>query len=479
VSIYITQSHVTITGFTDSNHVTVSANPVVAESVSGQGCFIWGTPDDSYLTAGWTLINASTSCPHVDIMSGYFTITTPPQVLYGNPAACPQLPWQYPYGTPASGLINMLYTAGYHVTGRGRGSTDFGMTPDFNLTPCTNGFSGTACLATPPGGQFESFSITQGSIIGNGTPDTTHAMIDSAVGSLRDISLSNINIAIGFSLHAWNQSLDLESNAAGAYQEFDIGGDTGGVGGSPPFPTATCIRCQADNHLMGYGFHLENNGIWDCLFCKDFGSQGNTVTGNQGFTIAFVAGTNAQLTLTDGGCFEQNSFTGITINKLACGSFGAGSIVNLNKFITNGYNSSVTLSDGIACLSGCTLKARDVVLQAAGTGDSLQLAAGSLLYNLGGNNFWLGQTGSTAPTNAGTTFPYAQETIAGTCAANAASVSSGLATYSVAPATLISDNTSGSSAQVTAVSVTAGTATATVHCVGATDTFTLTFLHKF
>jgi len=163
--------------------------------------------------------------------------------------------------------------------------------------------------------------------------------------------------------------------------------------------------------------------------------------------------------------YGDGIFHGFGVNDAV--QVGAGGNAHLYGSHAIGFNAAGTNTLDCAA-SGANLILENSTIDAGGaSGTAIKSVAGCNLTNLGGN-----KVASGVLSIAGNNFAVSSETQTGTCAANAATVTF-KGSYIAAPLVQISDNTSGSTgAQVTTNTNT----TATIHCNGATDAFTVTVI---
>lgn len=385
-TVAITATHVTVSTFTDANHITVSANPSQANATTGNGCFIWGTPDDTGAATLWTQVNAATTCPKVTLAAGSYLFTTPPQILYSQPTACANLPFVYPFATSQA---NMFFTAGYDLEGRGPGTTTLYLPPDFPETgSCSNGRNSNACFAVPVAGAFRQFSVTSGS--GNGGMPNAKALFNLDVGTLEGVTCAGVAngsthlTSIGVLITYWAQLYQTDFSACGSIA-YDWDSTTGG-GAIPP---SVGIRIASENAYVS-NYQFENGSAASLYWPLGIGTQDGGATNvefaNKGGTV-FVFG---------GGCAES---TGITTGQICWKNTGAAAVNHLSMFDGSGAANNGGEQGMVNTAAAITYMSNSSFL-GNGSGKNYSDFAGSILYDLGGNSL----TGGGGNTINGTVF---------------------------------------------------------------------------
>ena len=139
-------SGTTITGFTDSGHVTVSTNATVTDAT---GCMMAAAIDDTPISQAEAAWDAAPNCPTVSLPAGIMGTMEPH--FHTSPASC-----------NANGLSLGKSDNGQLavVEGQGMGVTQLWWPPDFDIAACTNGTSGKACMTILNSTVFRAFSVT-------------------------------------------------------------------------------------------------------------------------------------------------------------------------------------------------------------------------------------------------------------------------------------------------------------------------------
>ena len=406
----LTTAHLTITGFIDSNHVTVSANPGTTFASANQGCIVWGNTDDSGASALETAYDSALSCPRITLAAGNYIFTTPH--FNSQPAACASINALYGSSAPASGVGNIWYAGGEQLEGRGVGATQIMIPPDFPESgSCNNGFTflssaityNGACFAVPPEAIWHDFTV--GYSGPNGLP-TNVAMFNVGVGSLEHVNclLAGGGVAgtegIVLSAQAQLQQVNLSAcGATGVYADKSTG--PGGGGSSVPynFAAAVAFRLSVDNSASSVtqasNVQLQANSAFYCHSCRTFGTQDATGVG-----IAEWTNRGGWLWLDDVNMFQQNSSLAVTAYQATvAGSLLYASDVHFGTVTTSGIPPTV---NALQCSAACTNYLFDSELHTVSTGNSYSDgSASSVLHDLGGNTI----TGSgTAPVVTGQVF---------------------------------------------------------------------------
>jgi hypothetical protein len=450
-SSYITLTHVTISSFTDSNHVVVSSTPAVA-STNATSCFIWGTPDDTAATALETAYDASTSCPKITMEAGFYMFTT--MHFNSQPTACANLGEIFP-NSASNAFGNVWLAIGVELEGRGVGPTKWFIPPDFPETgTCNFGFSSTSCFIVPTEGYYHSFAISSGNGRG-GIPASTY-LYTVGVGTLAEFTCTGVGDevagTVGLFVNAQAQLQQVNLSACGKIGVL-VASNTGNVVGSIDYrwPAANAYRLSVDNVASpgGADVELQQNARFGCHNCQTFGTQ------DGGAGVPHWINLGGELWLEASGTYGEISTTPTT--AYAC-TTNAGCILHLRNVTFNGAGISSTPYNGIQCTVACTNYIEDSTINAAGTSNT------GWLDDVSGSNTYLGDgvvlTAGT-PTINGTV----HHRESGTCtfaASTTCTVNFTISFGATTPAFLIPPNIVGTATTLTvsALSATAATITA-------------------
>jgi hypothetical protein len=442
VAAAMTTTHLTITGFIDANHVTVSADPGTTWSTTG-GCIGWGQPDDAAAVALEAAYDAATSCPKVTLAAGYYLFTVPH--FLSQPTAC----LNHPAVFNSSTLGNVYFAAGVDFEGRGNIATTFFIPPDFNGGVCANNGPGADAMWAVPGeGYYHDFGISGlGAIAGS---ISNCALLEVGVGSLERFLGTNFGAGNStvWGVHWWNQSQGYQVNVSSfGGTGFRVNASTGTEFAGSPMTLSRCIRCSSDNSTSS-DWLIDSGANFQATLSYSFGTQntaGVTHITNGGGTlwlenvdvtqIAMAAGTNAGTTAylcNSAGCILHASHV----------KFGVGSVA--------------TIQNGVLCTAACTSYFQDSILNGKGTGSPLNDGVStSNTYDLGGLQFTgtaISITGKFHHRETGTC-TFATST---TCAVTFTS-----SFGSVSPTFLVPPNITGTATTLTVSALTATTATIT------------------
>lgn len=379
----ITTTTVTITSFVSSTTVGISASP--ANTVSSNGCVVWGTPDTVGAAALNTALQSATTvpqCPKVWLASAYYMALDIANwgFLYNQPTACNSGAGLSPGNTS---LGNFFFEMGYEVEGRGPQVTTIYLPPDFPESgSCNHGPSSipNSCFAVPLEGRFENFGIACGSGACGSNLAANARLINVDVGSLNHFRCNNIassnsaNTRYGISISDWAQLDDVDVSACGDSNAILEAG-----------ASATCIRCRFENGDPGTGQGVNltiNSGsaaTLTCFQCGFLGSQ-NPITGTN---ILNKGAGNLYLI---GGAVQTESVQITANNGYWCQSTGTLVAEAGTNFFNSAANATAITHFGS---TGCTTKLRDSIANQTGTGNVFgdSTATGSVFLDEGGNTF--------------------------------------------------------------------------------------------
>jgi hypothetical protein len=404
----MTTTHLTITGFIDSNHVTVSGNPGTTWSTAG-GCIIWGNTDDAGAAALEAAYDLATSCPHITQEAGNYVFVT--FHFNSQPNGCANIPALFGSSAPGAGLGNIWFAGGEDLGGRGNGATQWLLPPDFPESgTCNNGFTFLntsvtyvgACFAVPPEALWHDFTIALSGP--TGLPTNT-AMLNAGVGSLEHVNCleagGNVAGTVGFvmSVQAQGQQLNFSAcGATGIYADASTGTNSGSGTILYNYPAAVCFRCSVDNSSSAQAnssnYQIQAGGNLYLHSSHAFGTQDVTGSG-----IAEVNNHGGTLWLEDFSTTQVNSAEPYTAYQASSGSVLHAIHARLGTVSNTGIPTTV---NALQCSAACTNYLFDTFLGSQGAGNTYSDgAAGSKLFDLGG--ITLGGS-ATAPSITGSVF---------------------------------------------------------------------------
>ena len=452
----MTTGTLTISGFTSGTQITLSGTPSNT-ATSNQGCFVWGTPDDTTATAFEAYYDALVGfCPKVMLAAANYWFSSPH--FSSQPNGCANL------GTLEGATAtygNMVYTAGFELEGRGPGNTVINLGPDFpNGDTCTRSIGNitNACFLVPLEGKWSDFQISG---VGQSTCQVTAGrnLIGVTVGTMQNITLSNMcwrtNGMIGIKADLLAQLYQVNSSGwgthcfqtttAGSYvQAFKLACENSGG-------EAIASGSSVDVLAGGAGIQFQ---CWGCLLLGGLASTNQNVVqvasgANARFNGTIIAnceaGSNCSTTATalvkNSGTIYLTDVVGIAqggaslVGGINCALSGAtvymerssmANIGNANYGDVAGCN-LVDLGGNSALFTGTSSLAGNVIADGRQTEFSCtgtaNASATNSLYGTGPNVTSTTCAGQTSTLGAGIPFPQAR-TIAGIiCTSSATTVS--------------------------------------------------------
>ena len=377
-------AHLTISGYTDANNVTLSSNPANTQSGT-TGCFIWGHPDDTGAAAMDSAAQAAPYCAKVFLASANFMFIVPH--FYTNPTACAAQGTSYPN---VPGLGNVFYSAGYEIEGRGVGPTVVYLTPGFPETgSCNHGRTSHGCFVVPGEGRWSDIQINGGSNDKGTNATTSYLIEEDGPATLDRVTCLNWGYnasgnVFGIYSMAWSRLYQVNNSGCGS-NGWGVDGNNAyaatvsvfgtnvaiennkttnlvieGPTGVPNYSQGynlTCVSCQFEGNQSSTAMNMVVNlgGGFRCKYCS-FLAQAST-SGLTGYQCTNYTGCLAE--------FEDTMF------NLASGSGNQTSIYCVSTYT-------------------CTNYLRNTTLQSLGTGYTYRDTAGSYLYDQGGNTLGSG-----------------------------------------------------------------------------------------
>jgi hypothetical protein len=153
---------VTIAGFTDSTHITLSSTPANASTAgtNAGGCFIYGHPDDPAAVIIDALVAAALNCPKIELPASYYLFQSPH--FFTQPAGCTN-------SSPVVGSSfgNVILPSGFTVEGRLPGVSTIFLAPSFpNGDLCnhkaSSGVASGSCFTIPIEGTWRGIMLNGG-----------------------------------------------------------------------------------------------------------------------------------------------------------------------------------------------------------------------------------------------------------------------------------------------------------------------------
>jgi hypothetical protein len=387
-----TSAALTISGFTNSTTVTMSGNSL--STVTGNtGCVIWGNTDDAGAALADTAAQTALSCPRILLSSSNYLFTTPH--FFTPPLGC---------GVLGSGNLvfgNMYYAMGYELEGRGTGPTQLYLTPGFPETgSCTNGKSKIGCFVVTTEGRWSHLDINGGGNFNatNLTAGSNLMEIDGPA-SLDNFTCLNFGSEMsgngtsgtGLTSYGWNQINQINLSACGpnALQ-------------TAPSSYLVATRLSVDNALnrdaiIGTSagtindYYTQNpyqfakyNFI--CSYCFFNGG-----VGMKGSAISFLDSYGAKIKLyeTKFPMFGVGIGGGIGTGDVAYACRAAGCLLDAQDSYMDMSESGTSVITGliaINCPSACTTHLENTIIKGTTGGSNYTDVAGSILYDLGGND---------------------------------------------------------------------------------------------
>lgn len=376
----------TIATFVNSTHITLSANAAGTSTLAMLqpigACFVWGHPDDANAALLETAYYAAPQCPKVFLAAAYYMLTKP--VWTSQPPACVHQPAGVSDSFPNidnAHFLNIFYSSGYELEGRGAGNTIIYLMQNFpNGGAWNQGINSAAAFVIPVGGRWKDFQMT-GGWQGNPTNFVNGGeLIYASVASIDNFVCTNFGafspaiVTIGMRLD-WQVQL---------YQVANSGCGTFGIATQPLHGQVTAIKLSVENSLLtdvsisqtsGHGFDFA------CYDCKFFNSQATSfaqspvvLLSNGGRTFLehtqVTTGTNAAGTQMFG-YKTQNNAGGQLILK--------DSIIDFSTSATSNIAINQTVAGTVIMEAS----------QATGgsAGQDYQDVAGSKFQDLGGNTY--------------------------------------------------------------------------------------------
>ena len=458
--------------YASSTTVTLSALP--AANSGANSCFIWGNADDAAADLLDTFLTTyAGSCPHLELAAGNYWFEKPH--FYMNPPGCTLNPALYGF-SGATQFGDIFYAGGFRWSGRGRSATTVYLGPSFpGGGACNHGASGgagSACFVRVIGGIWDNFTLSGGGNMKFPNIASKWLIYTQGPGALQNFNCINIggNNGTGFGTpvlgivySGWERWFEVDNSGCGT-----VGANGLAVSGSGPSLNAVRLRIENSAAIgMQVVGPSGQNGTPN-FTCYDCGISLAQFTPSGASTMYAIHNANVGNMKCDL-CNIQTGFgTNVTNPMIGYHNQTAGGVaVFRDSNLLFGNSTGSTASGAIEQTASGTVILQNVELRARASGKVYSDVSGSRLFNQGGVTS-AGLGGGITLNGVASSIAAEQQT--GTCSSNAATVTFNL-TYQFAPKVIIADSTSASTgAQITAVSTT----TATVHCNGASDTFTVT-----
>lgn len=458
-------SATTISAVNSATSINVTTPTDCGSSVVGSLVIWWGHDDTSNLAAAWTLVQ--NSCGSLQLPGANAQLTGPAAIYTTTGQFNTQAALCADLGAGQQDFSEVI--AGY-----GPQVTKIILSPSFSYSTSTScqgagtgsgfTFAGNSCFM---GVANVSWMMRDMAIAGLGQSSDCPSSATVMLGQAFYTSVDNVWLT-GFGNTCANLTAVLNSGAWEPSTRI-VDDSLGGTGIECYLPTGITQPCILRQDSF------QNQDV--------SGGNGSLYVPNVGYVLDTdsswgpTAGSNS-INVRSGGQYYGTHITplgftgagGSSVRFVYCAGFCS---FTDSQFITS-LNIDVVTLDNFGAAPG-KLLLRNTTIEAGASGEAVQVANGNsgapfpVVQNLGGNHV-------TSYTSTGSPVYLSQpnESVAGTCSSNAASITLG-GFYVVAPIVTISPTTSASTGdQVTSVSVTSNVATATVHCNGTTDSFVLT-----
>jgi hypothetical protein len=427
----------TIQTVNSSTQVTMSGNATNSNTGGNVSCIIWGTPDDTGAAALDAAMAASVQCPKLFLAAAYYMYTTPHH--FAQPASCKALGSTL---NSSTGAGNMLYAAGYEVEGRGTGPTTIFLTPGFPETGgCANGLSGKGCFVVTLEGRWKDLMLNGGgNYLASNLPATSYLLEVNGPASLENFTCINfgskatggVQTNAGVAAFLWTQILQVNLSACGAV-----------AFATNVSSSVTAVRLSIDNpQLWGIGVNILTDYFTQspfqfdkynliCYDCRVFGGAGLGSSGllqlmqNQGGKVKLYHSTLSPY------AYNTTNLQGyVCATTAGCVLDAEDTYIDMTENGTNANTGYVA----VKCSVACTNYFKNSIIKGTSGGSAYTDAAGSVLFDMGGNTFG-------AVTITGAVFN--SYSITGTTLATTNVVLSGLGTGLTAPSSASGNSLNG------------------------------------
>lgn len=351
--------------------ITTAANAMATQT----GCFIWGHTDDANAAIAEAAYVQYPFCPKLMLSAVGYMFSKPH--FYNQPMACAAEGVAWP-----NSAGNVFYSAGMELEGRGAGATILYIPPNFpNGDTCTRGEGVGVCWFIPMMAKWKDLQFTGGS-----NPNASllaHAFMGGQVITVENVTCTNLGAyEQGGPWHGFEAGWQVQ-----LYQYNNSGcGSSSGLKIIPNRGVVTGRFVHIENNLFSNLQVGQYTGptsysftCYDCAFTSSQnaniaggGGSGGGVISNSGGKVLLYAGQ-----VNNGG----NPITGQV--GYSCNT-NAGCVFSAHdtsfSFASGGGGSS------ISCAVACTNYLENTLLTSGGAGNSYKDVAGSILYDLGGNN---------------------------------------------------------------------------------------------